>query len=626
VKKALEENAMTAPISRRTALKLGATGCLSLPMLLPAEAEAARRAPPGWVMGKMTGARALVEALKAEGTDCVFGIPGAQENELWDEMKSRGLPYLLVTHELSAAVMADGAARSTGKPGVLCVVPGPGVTNALTGIGEALLDSVPLVCVVGDVARGDQYRPFQVHSLANAALLRPVTKEVLTVAHAGEICQAIRQAFALSQCGEPGPVAVVIPYNLLIETAHFHCGPLAPLALPLDEHAFQCALGLLRSHKLRVGLYVGLGCMDHGPALMHLAEVLQAPVATSVSGKGVINECHPLAAGWGYGPQGTRAAEQAFKAVDLVLAIGVRYSEVSTAFYNIPKHRHLIHVDANPRNLGRVVKADVCVHADAGVFLHRLLAHAEELARSPSRVQQVRLNLGRRGDARAQGKDYGKCGVDPMALLLTLRRATCQDALVFVDVTLSEHWAAEAFKVYGPRTYFNPTDNQSMGWSIPAALGAQRVHPGRQTITITGDGCLLMSAMELSTAARECLPVKFFILDDQAYRYMQALQEQAYRRTTATVLADLDYAALARAMGVGYVEVHGPVDLESGVQTALALPGPVLVRIATDYGDRPMRWLEATRERYTQELSAAQKARFLARLGVRTLRRHQPND
>src|SRR5262245_52817012 len=182
------------PISRRDALKVAAlTGLAALPAAPPAEA-----APPGAVSGHMSGARALVETLKAEGTLCVFGIPGAQGNELWDQMKARHLPYLLVTHEFSAAVMADGAARATGHPGVLCVVPGPGITNALTGLGEALLDSVPVVCIAGDVARGHKYRPFQVHELPNAALLRPVCKAVLEVHDACEIPNLVRQAFLLS--------------------------------------------------------------------------------------------------------------------------------------------------------------------------------------------------------------------------------------------------------------------------------------------------------------------------------------------------------------------------------------------------------------------------------------------
>ncbi len=616
---------MTLPITRRTVLKAMAAQCVAtLPALAPT-AEA-HRAEPGVVSGKMTGARALVETLLAEGTGCVFGIPGAQENELWDEMKSRGLPYLLVTHEFSAACMADGYARSTGRPGVIAIVPGPGVTNSLSGIGEALLDSVPMVCIVGDVARGDKYKPFQVHELPQAGLLRQVTKGVFEVASAAEIPCAVRQAFQLAQFEEPGPAAVVVPYNLLIEEAKIHSLPLGPAEVPFDEAAFACALKLLSNRKLRVGIYAGLGCMDYGEALARAAEILQAPIATSVSGKGVVSECYPLAVGWGYGPQGTRTAEQAFQSVDLVLAIGVRYSEVSTAFYAIPPIAHVIHVDANANNLGRVVKADVCVHADAGVFLHRLNEYAAENCRLANKALVADIQQWKRDEAKLNAKLYARCGVDPMAFILALRRAACPDALLFVDVTAAEHWAAEAYTVLGPRTYFNPTNNQAMGWSIPASLGAQRVHPGRLTMTLTGDGCFLMSAMEISTAAREGLPVKFFVLDDHAYHYMQALQIQAYRRTTATILARLDYAALANGFGVGYLEISSPQELECGIKSALEYPGPVLVRVVTDYGQRPMRWIDAAKARYTKELTTEQKVRFLARLGSRALDFHPQND
>jgi acetolactate synthase-1/2/3 large subunit len=574
----------------------------------------------------MTGAKALVETLIQEGAECVFGIPGAQENELWDTMKSRGLGYLLVTHEFSAACMADGYARSTGKPGVLCIVPGPGVTNSLSGIGETLLDSVPIVCIVGDVARGDKYHPFQLHELPQAGLLQQMTKGVFEVKQAGEIPDAVRQAFQLACCGEPGPVAVIIPYNLLIDTHHYDSLPLAPPGLPFDEDAFAQALQLLSDHKLRVGIYAGLGCMEYSCALVSVAELLQAPVATSVSGKGVIPENHPLAVGWGYGPQGTRTAEVTFQGVSLVLAIGVRYSEVSTASYSIPPRGALIHVDANPNNLARIMKTRVCVHADAGLFIHGLLEHAALLQRLPDHKLVAHIQALKAEECKKNSRLYARCGADPMAFLLALRHCTAPDALVFVDVTLTEHWAAEVFQTWLPRTYFNPTDNQAMGWSIPAAIGAQRVYPCRQTVTITGDGCLLMSAMELSTAARERLPVKFFILDDQAFGIMQALQKPAYLRTTATILARLDYAALAKAVGVAYQEILCTSDLEPCIRGALEMPGPVLTRVVTDYRDRPIRWLEAVKARYKKDLTTEQKVRFAARLGVRALELARQND
>jgi acetolactate synthase-1/2/3 large subunit len=613
---------MTPPLNRRDFLEAAAiVGLAALAPASPAEAAAT----PGWVSGKKTGARALVETLQAEGTACVFGIPGAQENELWDEMKSCHLPYLLVTHEFSAACMADGAARATGHPGVLCIVPGPGITNALSGLGEALLDSVPLVCIAGDVARGKKYRPFQVHELPNATLLKPVCKAVFEVCEVGQIPLIVRQAFALAVQGEPGPVGVVVPWNLLIESHKFDSAPLAPPGAPFDEAAFQHALALLSDRKLRVGIYAGMGCMDYSVPLTRAAEMLQAPVATSVSGKGVIDDCHPLAVGWGYGPQGTCTAETAFKHVDVVLAIGVKFCEVSTGFYCLPKHRHLIHVDACADNLGRVMKADVCVHADAGVFLTKLLEHADQVSRPCNRDLAAKIQHSKDAEAACYARVYARCGIDVVAFQLALRRATCPDALVFTDVALAQHLSGVVFKVYRPRTYFNPVDNQAMGWSIPAALGAQRVLPDRQVVTITGDGCMLMSALELATAAREGLPVKFFILDNQAYYYMQLLQQQAYRRSTATILPRLDYAALAKGLGLRHVELNSPADLEAHLRGILSLPGPVLVSVLADYGKRPIRWVNAVRARFTQELSPEQKARFLARMSRRMLT-PQSND
>jgi acetolactate synthase-1/2/3 large subunit len=202
---------------------------------------------------------------------------------------------------------------------------------------------------------------------------------------------------------------------------------------------------------------------------------------------------------------------------------------------------------------------------------------------------------------------------------LCLRRLTRPDCLAFVDVTMSQYWATEVFSAVQPRTYFNPTNNQGMGWSIPAALGAQRVNYGRQTVTITGDGCFLMSAMEISTAAREGLPVKFFVLDDRAYHYMQELQKPAYLRTTATILASLDYRALAQGWNVAYQEINCNEELEPRIRGALDYDGPVLVRVRIHYGRRRVRWLAAARDQYTRHLTREQKARFLARIGHRVL-------
>jgi acetolactate synthase-1/2/3 large subunit len=622
---------MDWPVTRRTLLQGAAlAGGVLLSASTPSAQGMLRRKAPGWVEGKMTGAMAVVETLMQEGCECVYGIPGAQENELWDAMKTKGLPYLLCTHEFSAAAMADGYARSTGRPGVLAVVPGPGVTNSLTGLGEALIDSIPLVAIVGDIAQGEMFRPFQVHCLDQVALLKPVTKGVYHVESVAQISAAIREAFALAMAGEPGPVAVVIPFTMLIDAHDFKSPPVAGPGLPFNDDAFIRAIKFLSQPTYKVGIYAGQGCMDYSDQLVQLAETLQAPVATSVSGKGAFPENHPLSVGWGYGTHATKTAEKTFAGmfhgIDILLAIGVRFSEVSTGFYNLPKIPHVIHVDANKANLGKVLKTDICLHADAGLFMSKAMEFAPSIRREPDKRLIECIQKAKAEDMTRHMTFETKHCVDPMAFLLALRKGLPEDGMVFVDVTVTEHLAAEAFTVCKPRTYFNPTDNQSMGWSIPAALGAQKVHCNRPVVTITGDGCFLMSAMEISTAARESLPVKFFILDDQAYHYMQMLQKAAYLRTTATILARMDYSAFAQAMGVGYLEIDSNAKLDSGMDAALNYPGPVLVRVITDYRDRKVRWIEAVRRRYTRELNPAQQLRFLARLGSRAVEFERAND
>ena len=213
-----------------------------------------------------------------------------------------------------------------------------------------------------------------------------------------------------------------------------------------------------------------------------------------------------------------------------------------------------------------------------------------------------------------------------MIFLTQLRCALGPDELIFVDVTASTHWASEAIEVQGPRRYFTPANNQSMGWAIPAAIGAQRVRPDRQVVAVTGDGCFLMSAIEMSTAARAGLPVKFFVLDDGAYHYMQMLQEPVYRRTTATELARIDYAAFAQGLGLGYNEIVQNADVPAGIVRALATPGPVLTRVVVSYEGREIRWLNALKTTYLKRLATDQKVRMAARVGVRSLDRNLDDD
>jgi len=616
-------------VNRRELFVAGGAAAAAVTALAPrarAGVELGRHARRPGVQGKMTGAQAAAAALACQGVRCVFGIPGAQTNELWDALKARSVPYLLVAHEASASVMADASARVTGDVGVFSVVPGPGLTNALTGIGEAYFDSIPVVAIVTDVDRSPKAPIGQVHGLHNAAILQPVVKLLIQVRHQAEIPGALFQAFSAARAGEPGPAAVLIPYPLYSEVWDYDQPVPPPCPAPFDEPAYRRVLAHLMDRRRRVGIYAGLGCAQAGPSLAMAAELLQAPVATSVSGKGCISDLHPLAVGWGYGKQGTRAAEAAFKDVDLVLAVGVRYSEVSTASYAIPHHDLLIHVDVNPQNLGRNVPAHVTLCADARVFLDRLSVDGEAIRRAPCPALWQRISELRQVDrCEAATVRIAPC-VDPMFFLSQLRAALGPDELICVDVTAATHWASEAIEVPGPRRYLTPADNQSMGWAIPAAIGAQRVRPDRQVVCVTGDGCFLMSAIEMSSAARAGLPVKFFVLDDGAYHYMQMLQEPVYRRTTATAIARIDYAAFAQAVGLSYNQIADNADALAGIHRALACPGPVLTRVIASYEGREIRWLNALRSHYIKKLPNRDKIRLAARIGVRVLTPQPDSD
>ncbi len=569
----------------------------------------------------MTGAQAVAAALFCERVPCIFGIPGAQNNELWDAFKAHMIPYLLVANEFSASIMADAASRSTGEVGVFSVVPGPGLTNALTGLGEALYDSIPVVALITDIDRSPGAPVGQVHGLDNSAIIQPVVKSLIQVKHQAEIPGAIFQAFRLARAGEPGPVGVMIPYTLYTEVWDYDQAPPPPQPVPFDEAAYLQVLGHLRDCRKRVGIYAGFGCVDAAQSLVAVAEVLQAPVATSVTGKGVIPDSHPLAVGWGYGKQGTKAAETIFKDVDMVLAVGVRYSEVSTANYAIPQHDCLIQVDANPANLGKNVPTHIKLCADSGVFLNRLLADSASIRRAPSPALARKIDRLRQVDRCSASTVRIEGAVDPMYFLSQIRGVLGPDELILVDVTASVHWASETVEVPGPRRYFTPTNNQSMGWAIPAAIGAQRVRLDRRVACVTGDGCFLMSALEMSTAARAGLPVKFFVFDDGAYHYMQMLQEPVYRRTNATEIARINYAAFAQGVGLTYNEIGCNVDVVPGLQRAIATPGPVLTRVVVSYDGREIRWLSALRSHYLRALPNSQKVRLATRVGVRTISR-----
>ena len=412
---------------------------------------------------------------------------------------------------------------------------------------------MPIVGLVTDVDRRAGAPAFQVHSTPNASVLRPICKAVLEIRHQAQVPFVIHDAFRIARSGEPGPVAVVLPFHFLTEVWEYDGVAPPPLPAPFDESAYRRAIGVLADRRARVGIYAGMGCLDVGSALACAAEILQAPVATSVSGKGAIPDQHPLAVGWGYGAQGTRAAEKAFKEVDVVLAVGCEVQrELDGEHIRSPSTDTVIHVDANPNNIGRNVPACVGVNADARVFFDRLVREASAIRRPADPSLVKRIARYREADRRANAKVEITEGVDPMAFLLQLRGQLGPDELIFVDVTALDALGVRGDRAGGPPAVLHPGEQPEHGLGDPRgdrgpegpARPRGRVDLGRRLLPDVGPG-------DVDRPPGRGLPVKFFVLDDGAYHYMQMLQEPTFRRTTATELARVDYAAFARLDGPG---------------------------------------------------------------------------
>jgi len=565
----------------------------------------------------LTGAQLVMRGLKAQGVDRVFGIPGVQNLELFDALREAEIETVLVTHELCASFMAEAHSRVTGKPGCCVLVPGPGLTNALTGIGEALLDSSPVVVIIPG-PRIDTSLRYQLHQIPQADLARPITKAVLRAERAEEIYPLVCAAFQQATAGEPGPVVVEIPYNLFMLRAEPVDPPAAPHPPEPDPETLEKILALLRQAK-RVGLYAGFGASDARDDLLRLAEILQAPIATTLGGRGVAPEDHPLAVGFGFGPAGTAIAEEVFRDCDVVLAVACKFGEVATGAYGFKPPKNLVHIDINKEVLGRNYPAAIALAADARVALRRLVEGLEQQPRSRDeallrRIQEWRAEFA----ARLERQTAWESSVNPAQLLWRLRKLAARDAILITDSGGHQFWAAEYFPVYERRSFLTPTDYQSMGYAAPALVAAKLAFPLRQVIGVVGDGSFLMTGQELLTASRLGLDPLVVLFNDGELGIIRAAQEKLFRRTSSVELRNPDFAALAKAYGADYFCISADREIEGVLKQALASRRLALV-------DAHVEYREATR--YFQGASAAvigrmpllQKLRMAGRLARRWL-------
>jgi acetolactate synthase-1/2/3 large subunit len=540
----------------------------------------------------MNGATIAVRALEDEGVPFAFGIPGTHNIELYDALAtSESVRTVLVTDEQSASFMADGVWRASGRMACVNVVPGAGLTHALSGIAEAFMDHVPML-VLGCGIRRDSGKAFQLHDVDQTAMVAPVVKGTFRPDTGQELYDQLREACALARQGAPGPVFVEVPVNLYLVDHKVSLPRDAERAAPAAPYPPEPLLNRvveLVGRATRPLLYVGAGAAGATDAVLKLANALEAPVSTTFQGKGVLPEDHPLFLWPGFGASAPPFAREIAASCDLTLAIGCRFGEVGTGSYGFTIPGPLVHVDIDADALGRNYPADVAVVADAGRFLEALLARLGGEGREPDPELRARIRKGHAGVWESWMEDVGGDLVTPAHLLRTAQRVFGPDTVFTTDSGNGTFLAMECLRLEAPGRFLAPVDYSCMGYSVPAALGAKLARPESPVVALAGDGAFLMTGLELLTAAKEGLGVVVLVLRDRELAQIAQFQATAMNRKTASRVHDYDVRGLASGLGIPSLALERDDDAERVLVEAdgLARGGsPVLVDVAIDYSRR----------------------------------------
>lgn len=532
----------------------------------------------------------ILAGLVRAGLTQVFGIPGRHVQAFFRGLPESGLASIVTRHEQGAVYMADGYARAAGRPAAVIGTAGPGAANMVTAVANAYADGVPVLCLTGAPPRHFACRgAFQElgddHTGVTPAIFAPITRHNAQLSHARQLQPMLRLALTALQQG--GPVNLSIPADMLEQPAP-EAPELAalPLALPPDPVAVARAADWL-SREADVLILAGRGAIGAREALTALAERLNAPVVTTLHGRGAIDEDHPLA----LGPQGFSAsnwAEQYLQArrPAVVLAVGTSMREVSTNVYDtvFQGTRALIHCTLDPAAIGRSFTPAVPVVGDAAAFLTALLPLVPE--------RPVNGMLAEFKAATPRFDDVGLVdepgGVSPRKVVDALRTALGPDDALVVDTGNSAPWAVRYFPVRQPGTFFASMHLAAMGWGVAAAIGVQVARPGRRVMALVGDGCFQMAGMEIATAVQHGLPVVWVVLNDARYNMVYQGSKGRYGVPVLnTELSPIDCARVAEGLGARGFRVDSPEMLQATLDAALACGQPAVVDVAIDPELRP---------------------------------------
>ena len=528
---------------------------------------------------KMTGAQILCEGLVREGVEVIFGILGGAVLPLYDTLPQYPqLRHILVRHEQGAAHAADGYARATGKVGVCMATSGPGATNLVTGIANAYLDSSPIVAITGQVATPfigkDAFQEIDI-----TGITLPITKHNYLALDAGSLAKTVKEAFYLARSGRPGPVLIDLPRDVQIEQAEFHYP--SRVDLPgykptLQGHPAQIKKAVKLINEARQPLIIagrGVIISTAHNELKELAETAQIPVVTTLLGIGCFPESHALSYGM-LGMHGMAYANMAVNAADVIIAIGMRFDDRATAKVSaFAPHARIIHIDIDPAEIGKNVRVDVPIVGDVKMVLNAL----NKLTISAEHVDWIeQIDGWRREHPSTEIRDSE--GLLPQFVIRKIYEVTQGEAIIVTGVGQNQMWAAQHYWYNKPNSLISSGGLGTMGFGLPAAMGAKVGCPEDTVWLIDGDGSFQMTIQELATIVQDNIGVKIAIIHNSYLGMVRQWQELFYgRRYVATPLSSPDFVKVAEAYGISALRVKSREEVVPAIEQAMAEQGPFLI-------------------------------------------------
>lgn len=538
---------------------------------------------------KLSGAEILIESLKREGVDTLFGIPGGVVLQIFDALyNEKDLKFILTRHEQGAAHAADGYARAKGKPGVALVTSGPGATNTVTGIANAHMDSIPLVVITGQVATrmigNDAFQEADI-----VGITRPCTKYNFLVKDVNDLAMTIKEAFYLARTGRPGPVLVDLPKDVSAARTDFvypekvSIRSYNPTYYGNKWQIKQAAQAIAKAK--RPVIYAGGGVIlsNASDELKEFAEFNKIPVTLTLMGLGGFPGTHPLFLGM-LGMHGTYAANMAVHHSDLVIAIGSRFDDrVTGKVTEFAPRAKFIHIDIDPTNIRKNIHVDIPIVGDVRNVLTEL--NKELKALEEHRNQWLEERKPWHGQIKEWEDEhplaYKKSNktIKPQYVIEKIYEITGGDAIIATDVGQHQMWVAQYFKFDRPRTCLSSGGLGTMGFGFPAAIGAQIACPDKLVFNVAGDGSFQMNVQELATAVINKLPVKIAVMNNGSLGMVRQWQELFFNRHYSGSLLDStpDYVKLAEAYGAVGMRAKAPLDVEGVIKEAISIKKPVLM-------------------------------------------------